>query len=137
MIWGWCSNELAVVFENIGNGPALDIDIYVGRDTDPIIKDCEHLWYSYMTVGEKKNHTFLRQPYERTATGVQPLEPEILKGLVGQYTLLVEWRDLHMSGLFFQARLPFKLELDSANNLVTKEEGANIDRIPAKRKLIE
>jgi len=136
MIWGWQSHELTVILENIGNGPALDIDIYIGRGVDPIIGDCEHKWYSYMTAGEQKDHTFLRQPRKLTATGELPLELSVLSSLVGKYTLFVEWRDLYMSGPFFQARLPFNLEMDPAGNLSTREEGVNIDRIPAKRKPI-
>ena len=46
MIWGWGGNKLEVIFENIGNVPALDIDIYLGRGEDLVISECEHIRYS-------------------------------------------------------------------------------------------
>jgi hypothetical protein len=91
-----------------------------------------------MVAGEKKDHVFLRQPLRSDGMGgMMPPDSSVLSKLVGKYTLLVEWCDLRMSGPFFQARLPFSLEIDSAGNLSAKEEVVNIDRIPAKRKPIE
>jgi len=129
MIAGWKIYRLEVDIENIGNGPALDIDIYLGRGEDLIISDCEHTCFSYVIAGEKKNHDFLIQKRSFTAMGAEPLDSSVINKLVGKYTLLVEWRDLYKSGPFFQAKLPFSLEIDSGGKLYTKEGVVVIDRV--------
>lgn len=134
MISGWNFNKLKVTFENIGNGPALDIDIYLSRVEDLIISKCEHIKYSYMIAGEKKIENILTQPLRNGPLGPAPLDSSVLSKLIGKYTLLVEWCDLYKSGPFFQAKLPFSLEMNSDGKLYTKEGVVVIDRIPEKRK---
>lgn len=138
-IWGWDSGEdrLVFFFENIGNGPALDIDIFLGRGKDPIIRDCEHKWYSYIIAGDTKKNGFLELPDSIS----RPLGPEThdkiinwQRGLVGEYALLVEWRDIYMSGPFFQAKLSFIFEIDSRGRPVAKEGLVNVVPISAKKK---
>ena len=135
-IWGWDfgNDRLDFLFENVGNGPALDVDIFLGRGEDPIIRECEHRWYSYIIAGDRKKGDFLHPP----DSILQPLGPEtqdkIVNWLVGEYTLLVEWRDIYMSGPFFQAKLPFTFEIDSLGRPVAKEGLVNVIPIPAKRK---
>jgi hypothetical protein len=139
--WNYNDNGLIVRFENIGNGPALDIDIFLGTGDDPIIKDCEHDWYSYLTAGDKNESEFLVQGLVFNSHGGRaPLNSSILNNifnkLVGKYTLLVEWCDLYMSGPFFQARLSFSLETDSSGKIRVKEDVVHIKPISAKSKPI-
>ena len=54
MIVGWEIYRLEVIFENIGNGPALDIDIYIGQGEEPMFEESEHIRYSYMIAREKQ-----------------------------------------------------------------------------------
>lgn len=129
-IWGWddVEDRLDVHLVNVGNGPALDIDFFLGRGEDPMITDCEHKWKSYIAAGDKVEHSFLEAPYddkERFQYWAQ---------FAGKYTLVVEWRDLYESGPFFQATLPFTLELDPHSRPLAKEGIVNIKCIPAKRK---
>ena len=138
-IYRWDSehDHLIVLFENIGNGPALDIDIFLGRGKDPIIRDSEHTWYSYIIAGDRREHGFLEVPDSIRSFHPPALYKKIIawqRGLVGEYTLLVEWRDLHMSGPFFQAKLPFTLEVDSHGRPVAKEGLVNIAPLSVKRK---
>jgi len=134
-VLGWNFNNLEVIFENIGNGPALDIDIYLCRGEDLGISDCQYTWYSYIVAGEKKIHNFLRQPLgEDGQGGTTPPDSNVISKLVGKYTLLVEWHDLYKSGPFFQARLPFSLEMNSDGKLYAKEGVIVINQIPVKRK---
>ena len=134
MIWGWSGNKLEVIYENIGNGPALNIDIYLGRGEDPIISDCEHKWCSYIIAGEKKTHDFLTHTLEYGPLGAKPLDSSAINKLVGKYTLLVEWRDLNKSGPFFQAKLPFSLERDPDGKLYVKNGVVVINPVPEKSK---
>lgn len=134
MIWGWNGNKLEVIFENIGNGPALDIDIYLGRGEDLVINNCEHTWYSYMVAGEKETHNFLTHTLEQSPLGAEPIDSNVLSKLMGKYILIVEWRDLYKSGPFFQAKLPFSLDINSDGKLYAKEGVVFIDQIPEKRK---
>jgi len=135
MIVEWEIYRLEVVFENIGNGPALDIDIYVGRGEEPMLGDSEHIRYSYMVAQEKKKENFLmlQNPIQDSYGQPSP-DMETLAHITGKYTLLVEWRDLYKSGPFFQAKLPFSLEIDSDNKLYAKEGEVVIDHVPEKRK---
>jgi hypothetical protein len=130
MIWGWTSNKLEVICQNIGNGPALDIDIYLGRGENPIISDCEHKRYSYLVAGDKEEHFFLVQWGECGPMGLDLLASSVIDNLLGKYTLLVEWRDLYKSGPFFQAKLPFNLERDLDGKLCVKEGVVVISSIP-------
>ena len=133
-ILGWDFNNLEVIFENIGNGPALDIDIYLGRGEDLVITDCEHTWYSYIVAGGNNIHNFLRQSLGSDGQGgTMPPDSSVLSKLVGKYALLVEWRDLYKSGPFFQAKLPFSLETNSDGKLYTKEGVVVIDKVLEKR----
>ncbi|MDP2918714.1 MAG: hypothetical protein Q8O43_00645 [Dehalococcoidia bacterium] len=135
MIMGWDFNNLKVIFENIGNGPALDIDIYLCRGEDLAISDCEYTWYSYMVAGEKKIHNFLRQPLgDDGQGGTMAPDSSVISKLMGKYTLLVEWHDLYKSGPFFQAKLPFSLEINSDGKLYAKECVVVINQISEKRK---
>jgi len=135
MIMGWNIYRLEVVFENIGNGPALDIDIFIGRGEEPMLEDSEHVRHSYMVAREKKKHAFLMLPTTAVDAYGQPIhDMDTLAHITGKYTLLVEWRDIYMSGPFFQSKLTFCLELDSSGKLSAKEEEVVIDRIPAKSK---
>jgi hypothetical protein len=134
MIWGWDGSKLEVILENIGNGPALDIDIYLYRGEDLVVSDCEYVWYSYMTASGRKNHKFLAQPRRQTAMGAELPGLDTLKKLVGKYTILVEWRDLYKSGPFFQAKLPFNLAMDSDKKLHASEEAVVIDTVSQRRK---
>jgi hypothetical protein len=133
MIWGWSANLLEVIFENIGNGPALDVDVYLGRGEEPIIRDSEHRWYSYIVAGAREKANFLKLPGSFGATGLV-LDSNLVSELVGEYTLLVEWRDLHMSGPFFRAKLPFRIEMDSSGRPLVKEGVVNIEPIYVKIK---
>ena len=139
MIWGWCTNELRVTFENIGNGPALDIDVYLSRGEDLVINDCEHTRYSYMVAGENRNHDFLTHTLEQGPLGAKSIDSNVLSKLMGKYILIVEWRDLYKykSGPFFQAKLPFSLDKNSDGSLYAKEGVIFIDQIPEKRKPCE
>ena len=132
-ILGWDFNNLEVIFENIGNGPALDIDIYLGRGEDPKLSECEHIRYSHMIAGKEKIHNFLTHALEQSPLGAKPLDSNVLSKLVGKYILIVEWRDLYKSGPFFQAKLPFSLETESDGKLYAKEGVVVIDHIPEKR----
>jgi hypothetical protein len=135
VIQKWNYNQLDVNFENIGNGPALDVDIYLGPGENLVISDCEHQRYSYVVAGEKKTHNFLRQALQDDGMGgTIPPDSSVLSKLMGKYTLLVEWRDLYKSGPFFQAKLPFSLEIDSEGKLYIKEDVVVIDKLPEKRK---
>lgn len=136
MIWGLSTDALTVFFENIGNGPALDVDIYLGRGEEPIIRDSEHRWYSYIVAGEKEKTTFLKPPISSDNAGGFELDLSLVAKLVGKYTLLVEWRDLHMSGPFFRAKLPFIIEIDSSGRPLIKEGLVNVEPIYVKRKPI-
>ena len=134
-ILGWDFNNLEVIFENIGNGPALDIDIYLGRGEDLVISDCEHTWFSYMVAGGNKIHKFLRQPLgDDGMGGAIPPDSSVLSKLMGNYTLVVEWRDLYKSGPFFQAKLSLSLETNPDGKLYAKEGVVVIDHIPEKNK---
>ena len=134
MIWGWSGNKLEVICENIGNGPALDIDIYLGRGEDPIISDCEHKWCSYIIAGERETHSFLTHILEYGPLGAKPLDSSIINKLAGRYTLLAEWRDLYKSGPFFQAKLPFSLEKGPDDKLWVKSGVVVINHVPEKSK---
>ena len=134
MILGWDLNKLEVIFENIGNGPALDIDIYLGRGEDPKLSECEHIRYSYMIAGKEKIHNFLTHTLEQSPLGAKPLDSNVLSKLVGKYILIVEWLDLYKSGPFFQAKLPFSLETEPDSKLYAKEGVVVIDHIPEKKK---
>ncbi len=135
--WDSGNDHLVVLFENIGNGPALDVDIFLGRGEEPIIRDSEHKWYSYIIAGDRREHGFIELP-----DSIKSFHPPVLyekittwqRGLIGEYTLLVEWRDLYMSGPFFQAKLPFTLEVDSRGRPVAKEGLVKIAPISVKRK---
>ncbi len=134
-IKGWNVYRLEVVFENIGNGPALDINIFVGRGEEPILGDSEHRRYSYMVAQEKKKENFLMlQNPNQDSYGQPSPDKDTLRNITGKYTLLVEWRDLYKSGPFFQAKLPFSLETDSDDKLFAKEGEVVIDHVPEKRK---
>jgi len=131
MIVGWKIYRLAVHLENIGNGPALDIDIHIVRGETPISN--EHVWYSYFIPGEKKEHSFLEPATTTPDSYGQPtLDIETKTHIAGNYTLFVEWHDLYKSGPFFQAKLPFSLEMDTGGTLHAKEGVVAIDRIPEK-----
>ena len=134
MILGWDLNKLEVIFENIGNGPALDIDIYLGRGEAPKLSECEHIRHSYMIAGKEKIDNFLTQPLKNGPMGAEPLDSSVINKLEGKYTLLVEWYDLYKSGPFFQAKLPFSLEINSDGKLYAKEGAVVIDHIPEKMK---
>jgi len=134
MIAGWKIHRLEVDFENIGNGPALDIDIFVGRGDDPIYEDNNHVRHSYMVAREKRKHNFLMpQNPTQDSYGQPSPDKDTLANIAGKYTLLVKWRDLYKSGPFFQAKLPFSLEIDSDGKLYAKEGVVVIDRVPEKR----
>lgn len=134
MVWGLSTKALEVVFENIGNGPALDIDVYLGRGEEPMIRDSEHRWYSYIVAGENKTTTFLKPPVSSDGMGGFVVDSSLVAKFVGEYTLLVEWRDLHMSGPFFRAKLPFTIEIDCSGRPLIKEGLVNIEPIHVKRK---
>ncbi len=136
MIQGLSTNALEVVFENIGNGPALDVDIYLGRGEEPIIKDSEHRWYSYIVAGDNKKTTFFKPPVSSDSMGGFVMDLNLVAKLVGKYTLLIEWRDLHISGPFFQAKLPFTIEIDSNQKPLVKEGLVIIEPIYTKSKPI-
>ncbi|MGA2670839.1 MAG: hypothetical protein ABSF21_05450 [Dehalococcoidia bacterium] len=130
MIAGWKIYRLEVDIENIGNGPALDIDIFVGRGDDPIYEDNNHERHSYMIAREKRKHNFLiPQNPTQDSYGQPSPDKDTLANIAGKYTLLVEWRDLYKSGPFFQAKLPFSLEIDSGGKLYVKEGVVVIDRV--------
>ena len=134
MIMGWNIYRLEVVFENIGNGPALDIDIFIGRGEEPMLEDSEHVRHSYMVAREKKKHAFLIPPTTAVdAYGNPSYDRDTLAHITGKYTLLVEWRDIYMSGPFFQSKLPFSLEIGSGGGLYAKEGVVVIDRVLDKR----
>jgi len=136
MIWGWSANFLEVIFENIGNGPAIDVDVYLGRGEEPIIRDSEHRWYSYIVAGAREKDYFLKLPVSPDAMGGFAVDSNLVSELVGEYTLLVEWRDLYMSGPFFRAKLPFRIEkeMDSSGRPLVKEGVVNIEPIYVKIK---
>ena len=135
MILGWETYRLEVIFENIGNGPALDIDIFIGRGEEPMFEKSEHVRYSYMVAQEKKKDNFLMlQNLNQDSYGQPSPDRNTLAHITGKYTLLVEWRDLYKSGPFFQAKLPFSLEIDSDGKFRAKEGVVVIDPIPEKRK---
>ena len=91
MILGWDLNKLEVIFENIGNGPALDIDIYLGRGEAPKLSECEHIRYSYMIAGKEKIHNFLTHALEQSPLGAKPLDSNVLSKLVGKYILIYKY----------------------------------------------
>lgn len=135
MISGWKVYYLEVVFENIGNGPALDVDIFIGRGEKLMFEDSEHIRHSYMVAGEKKINNFLMlQNLNQDAYGQPSPDKDTLAHITGKYTLLVEWRDLYKSGPFFQAKLPFSLEINSAGKLYVKDGVVVINPVPEKRK---
>ena len=136
MIVGWNVYRLEVVLENIGNGPALDIDIFIGRGEEPMLEDSGHVRHSYMLAREKKKYDLLMLHTPNADSYGQPSpDRDTLAHITGKYTLLVEWRDIYKSGPFFQSKLTFRLELDSSDKLsVKEEEGVAIDCIPTKRK---
>lgn len=134
MLVGWKTYRLEVDFENIGNGPALDIDIFVGRGDKPILEDSEHIRHSYMVAREKRKHNFLMpQDSPQDSYGQPSPSKDTLSNIAGEYTLLVKWRDLYKSGPFFQAKLPFSLEIGSGGGLHAKEGVVIIDRVLDKR----
>lgn len=133
MIVGWKIYRLEVDFENIGNGPALDIDIFVGRGEEPMFEDSEHIRHSYMVAREKSKHNFLMpQNPTQDSYGQPSPDKDTLANIAGKYTLLVEWRDLYKSGPFFQAKLPFSLEMTSAGKLCVREGVVVIDSVSEK-----
>jgi peptidoglycan/xylan/chitin deacetylase (PgdA/CDA1 family) len=138
VIWpkvvGWEVYILKAAFENIGNGPALDIDIFIGCGEEPISEYCDHVRHSYMIAGEKREHYFLKSD-TRNIDGYGHPNPDRddLAQIAGKYILLVEWRDLYKSGPFFRASLPFSLEIDADGKLYAKEGVVVIGHIPAKR----
>ena len=138
VIWpnivGWKIYRLEVDFKNIGNGPALNIDIFIGRGDEPKYEGNEHIRYSYMVAQEKETHNFLMlQNSAQDSYGQPSPDKDTLANLAGRYTLLVEWRDLYKSGPFFQAKLPFCLEMDPDGIFRAKEGVVVINQIPEKR----
>jgi hypothetical protein len=136
VIWpkvvGWEVYILKAAFENIGNGPALDIDIFIGCGEEPI---CDHVRHSYMVAGEKKEHYFLKSDTRNTdGYGHPNPDRDDLAQIAGKYILLVEWCDLYKSGPFFRASLPFSLEIDPEGKLRAKEDIVVIDRVPEKKR---
>ena len=132
-IVGWKINRLDVDFENIGNGPALDIDIIVGSGDEPMSEHCEYVRHGYMVAGEKKEHHFLTADFDyKNSYGLPGFHSNTLSRKAGKYILLIEWRDLYQSGPFFQARLPFDLEIDSEGRLSVNEGVVVIDKVPEK-----
>jgi hypothetical protein len=132
VIWptiSWNPNDkcLDVYLGNIGNGPALDVDIFVGRGKEPAIADCEHEWFSYIVQGGGVHHRFFRQ---------SPLKQFDPDALLGEYTVFVEWRDLHSTGPFFQARLSADLVRDATFVLSAEHQKVNITSISAKRMVL-
>lgn len=132
IVIGWAYLGLQISIQNIGNGPALDIDIYLGRGNDPMMNDCEHEWSSYLGGGNSSSCHFLRESVIKDKEKVVVADPKY----IGDYTVFVEWRDLHMSGPFFQAKLSFYLDIDSNGDLFAKNEVVKINSISAKRKLL-
>ncbi len=101
-------SKLEVILVNIGNGPALEVVASPGV----VLGEGHPQRISYLTAGGKEDLCF---PLVFTDEEVPP---------VGEYEFLVEWRDLHKSGPYFQAKLPFSLQL------VKRPELDYLDKLP-------
>lgn len=124
VIWpsvGW-KLGLEVQLLNLGNGPALEVDAFLVSGSE--LK--EHRGVDLLLPGETSELHFLSEIFHAGATGMSLREG--CKKAAGEYTLLVEWRDLHTSGPYFQARLPFIMQVDG-DNLVLEKQAVKIGPI--------
>jgi hypothetical protein len=93
-----------ITLANIGNGPALDVHVYLGWGSDPRLADCLHDMKSYIRAGREENSRFVLSgsavPFSSPTT------------TVAEYMLIVQWRVLYLeAGPFFEARMPLQLRL--------------------------
>ncbi len=114
--------SLEVQLLNLGNGPALEVDAFLVSGSERK----EHQRVDCLVPGDTRILNFLSEIFEYGPLGMKLCDA--LKKAAGEYTLLVEWRDLHTSGPYFQARLPFILQL-VGDSLVLEKQAVKIEPI--------